>query len=86
MPPRTILYTCKGGVGNTSVAAATARMCAAEGMKTVVMSTDPAHSLSDSLGVELGSDATEVAPNLFGQEVLASTEMRRNWDHVSTWL
>ena len=86
MPPRTILYTGKGGVGKTSVAAATARMCAAEGRKTVVMSTDPAHSLSDSLGVELGSDATEVAPNLFGQEVLASTEMRRNWDHVSTWL
>jgi arsenite-transporting ATPase len=86
MPPRTILYTGKGGVGKTSVAAATARMCAAQGRKTVVMSTDPAHSLSDSLGVELGPDPTEVAPNLFGQEVLASTEMRRNWDHVSTWL
>ena len=50
------------------------------------MSTDPAHSLSDSLGVELGSEATEVAPNLFGQEILAPAEMRRNWDHVSTWL
>jgi arsenite-transporting ATPase len=86
MPPRTILYTGKGGVGKTSVAAATARMCAANGKKTVVMSTDPAHSLSDSLGVQLGSEATEVAPGLFGQEVLASTEMRRNWDHVSTWL
>jgi arsenite-transporting ATPase len=86
MPPRTILYTGKGGVGKTSVAAATARMCAARGKRTVVMSTDPAHSLSDSLGIELGLEACEVAPNLFGQEVLASVEMRRNWDSVSTWL
>ena len=50
MTPRTILYTGKGGVGKTSVAAATARRCAAQGLRTVVLSTDPAHSLSDSLG------------------------------------
>jgi arsenite-transporting ATPase len=86
MPPRTILYTGKGGVGKTSVAAATARRCAAQGSRTVVMSTDPAHSLSDSLGVELGPDPAEVAPNLFAHEVIATTEMRRNWDHVSNWL
>ncbi len=86
MPPRTILYTGKGGVGKTSVAAATARRCAAAGAKTVVMSTDPAHSLSDSLGVELGPDPAEVAPNLFAHEVIAATEMKRNWDHVSSWL
>ncbi|MEA2471342.1 MAG: arsenite/tail-anchored protein-transporting ATPase, partial [Thermoleophilaceae bacterium] len=49
--PRTILYTGKGGVGKTSVAAATARRCAAAGLRTVVLSTDPAHSLSDSLEV-----------------------------------
>ena len=47
MPPRTILYTGKGGVGKTSVAAATARRCAAAGARTLVISTDPAHSLSD---------------------------------------
>lgn len=86
MPPRTILYTGKGGVGKTSVAAATARRCAAAGRKTVVMSTDPAHSLSDSLGAGLGPDPTAIGPNLWGQEVLASAEMRRNWDRVSTWL
>ncbi|MDQ3608646.1 MAG: hypothetical protein M3459_07080, partial [Actinomycetota bacterium] len=44
MAPRTILYTGKGGVGKTSVAAATARRCAAAGLRTVVLSTDPAHS------------------------------------------
>ena len=49
MAPRTILYTGKGGVGKTSVAAATARRCAAAGLETVVLSTDPAHSLGDAL-------------------------------------
>jgi len=86
MPPRTILYTGKGGVGKTSVAAATARRCADRGLRTVVMSTDPAHSLSDSLGHELGPEPSEITPLLWGQEVLAAAEMRRNWDRVSTWL
>ena len=56
--PRIILYTGKGGVGKTSVAAATARRCAAAGLRTVVLSTDPAHSLSDSLGAQLGPEPT----------------------------
>ncbi len=86
MPPRTILYTGKGGVGKTSVAAATARRCAENGLRTVVMSTDPAHSLSDSLGHELGPEPSEITPLLWGQEVLAAAEMRRNWDRVSSWL
>src|ERR687887_1748210 len=85
MTPRTILYTGKGGVGKTSVAAATARRCAAAGLRTVVLSTDPAHSLSDSLEAELGSDPTPVGPNLFGQEVQAQEEMERNWDAVQDW-
>jgi arsenite-transporting ATPase len=86
MAPRTILYTGKGGVGKTSVAAATARRCAAAGLRTVVLSTDPAHSLSDSLEAELGSDPTPCGPNLFGQEVQAQEEMERNWDAVQDWL
>jgi arsenite-transporting ATPase len=86
MAPRTILYTGKGGVGKTSVAAATARRCAAAGLRTVVMSTDPAHSLSDSLGCQLGSSPTEIGPSLFGQEVQAQEEMERHWDAVSDWL
>jgi arsenite/tail-anchored protein-transporting ATPase len=69
MAPRTILYTGKGGVGKTSVAAATARRCAAAGIRTVVLSTDPAHSLSDSLEAELGGEPREVEPRLFAQEV-----------------
>jgi arsenite-transporting ATPase len=84
--PRTILYTGKGGVGKTSVAAATARRCAAAGLRTVVLSTDPAHSLSDSLGVRLGSEPVAVADRLWGQEVGAQAEMERNWAGVQDWL
>jgi arsenite-transporting ATPase len=86
MAPRTILYTGKGGVGKTSVAAATARRCAAAGMRTVVLSTDPAHSLSDSLETELGSDPTPCGDLLWGQEVQAQVEMERHWDAVQDWL
>ncbi|HYU61068.1 MAG TPA: ArsA family ATPase [Solirubrobacterales bacterium] len=84
--PRTILYTGKGGVGKTSVAAATARRCAAAGLRTVVLSTDPAHSLSDSLEAELGGAPTPVAEGLWGQEVQAQREMERNWGAVQQWL
>jgi arsenite/tail-anchored protein-transporting ATPase len=86
MAPRIILYTGKGGVGKTSVAAATARRCAAAGLRTVVLSTDPAHSLSDSLETPLGGQPTEVAGNLFGQEVQAQEEMERHWEGVQEWL
>jgi arsenite-transporting ATPase len=86
MVPRTILYTGKGGVGKTSVAAATARRCAAAGLRTVVLSTDPAHSLSDSLEAELGAEPTQIGANLFGQEVQAQEEMERHWDSVQSWL
>ncbi|HEX6459675.1 MAG TPA: ArsA family ATPase [Thermoleophilaceae bacterium] len=86
MAPRTILYTGKGGVGKTSVAAATARRCAAAGMRTIVLSTDPAHSLSDSLDTELGPEPTPCGKNLFGQEVQAQREMERHWEAVQEWL
>src|SRR4051794_40023376 len=85
MAPRTILYTGKGGVGKTSVAAATARRCAAAGMRTVVLSTDPAHSLSDSLEADLGSVPTKAGDNLWGQEVQAQEEMERHWEAVQEW-
>jgi arsenite/tail-anchored protein-transporting ATPase len=86
MTPRTILYTGKGGVGKTSVAAATALAIARSGLRTVVLSTDPAHSLSDSLETELGPSPVPVADNLWGQEVQAEAEMERNWHAVQRWL
>src|SRR5436309_5430608 len=86
MGPRTILYTGKGGVGKTSVAAGTARRCAALGLRTLVISTDPAHSLSESLSAELGSEPVQIADKLWGQEVKAQEEMERHWSGVQEWL
>ncbi|HET7420771.1 MAG TPA: ArsA family ATPase [Candidatus Dormibacteraeota bacterium] len=76
---RVILFTGKGGVGKTSVAAATAVRCAAAGYRTVVMSTDPAHSLGDSFDVELGTESTKVGDNLWAHEVSSLHEMQRHW-------
>jgi len=86
MAPRTILYTGKGGVGKTSVAAATARRCAKAGLRTLVVSTDPAHSLSDSLEVDLGGSPTACGDGLWGQEVEAQAEMERHWEAVQDWM
>ena len=86
MAPRTILYTGKGGVGKTSVAAATARRCAAAGLQTIAVSTDPAHSLGDCLEWELGSEPTPVADRLWAQQVTAQEEMERHWRAMQDWL
>ena len=80
------MYTGKGGVGKTSVAACTARACAAAGLRTLVISTDPAHSLSESLEVELSGEPTAAGERLWGQEVKAQDEMERHWSGVQEWL
>ena len=86
MRPRTILYTGKGGVGKTSVAAATARRIAATGQRTLVLSTDPAHSLADALQAEIGGEPTKVAKKLHAQQVLAQDQLEHHWSAVSEWL
>src|SRR6476620_2765598 len=86
MAPRTILYTGKGGVGKTSVAAATARRIAASGVDTVVLSTDPAHSLADALQLPVGGEPTQVAERLWAQQVATQDELERNWAAVQDWL
>src|SRR5919201_5383238 len=80
MAPRTILYTGKGGVGKTSVAAATARRCAAAGLRTIVLSTHPAHSLADAPERPLIGDL------LWAHQVAAQDEVERNWAAVQDWL
>ena len=86
MAPRTILYTGKGGVGKTSVATATARRCAAAGARTIVLSTDPAHSLAESLGTAVGGRPTDVGDGLFAQQIQAQDELERHWSGVQRWL
>ncbi|HWH93058.1 MAG TPA: TRC40/GET3/ArsA family transport-energizing ATPase, partial [Baekduia sp.] len=69
-----------------SVAAATARRCAAAGLRTVVLSTDPAHSLADSLEAPLGPEPVAAGDLLWGHQVSAQEEMERNWAGVQDWL
>ncbi|MGB3263285.1 MAG: TRC40/GET3/ArsA family transport-energizing ATPase [Microcoleus sp.] len=83
---RLILMTGKGGVGKTSVAAATGLRCAELGYKTLVLSTDPAHSLADSFDMELGHDARLVKPNLWGAELDALRELEGNWGAVKRYI
>ena len=83
---RIILYTGKGGVGKTSVAAATALRCADLGHRTVVLSTDAAHSLADSFDLPIGPEPTEIAPNLWGQEINVLHQMDKYWGTVQEWL
>ncbi len=83
---RIIIYTGKGGVGKTSVAAATALRCAAQGKKTIVLSTDSAHSLSDSLEMQLSGELTPIAKNLDGIEVDIQHELETRWKEIQTYL
>lgn len=79
---RILLFTGKGGVGKTTTAAATALHAAKQGYKTLVISTDPAHSLSDALNVELSPEPTKVADNLYGQEFDVYYSMKKHWGNM----
>ena len=83
---RIMLYTGKGGVGKTSVAAATALRAADLGYKTVIVSTDTAHSLADCFDVPLGPEPVTIAPRLWGQEVDVLRELEIHWKTVRDWL
>ncbi len=79
---RIILYLGKGGVGKTTISAATAVRSAALGKRTLVVSTDLAHSLADCFNTPLASEPMELAPNLWAQEVNVLDEMRHSWGKV----
>jgi arsenite-transporting ATPase len=83
---RILLFTGKGGVGKTTTAAATAVACAERGHRTIVLSTDPAHSLGDAFDVELGDLTTEIAPGLWGQQLDAQDRMEHAWDDIRRYL
>lgn len=79
---RILLFTGKGGVGKTTAAAATALRCAELGYETLVISTDPAHSLSDSLDVRLEPEPTQVADHLYAQELDVYYSMKKYWGNM----
>lgn len=82
---RIILYTGKGGVGKTSIAAASAVQSAKSGKKTLVVSTDKAHSLGDSLDIKLSSESQEIRPNLWAQEIDSVHEVEKGWGRVQKY-
>lgn len=79
---RVVLFTGKGGVGKTTVASATALKIAASGKKTLLMSTDPAHSLADAFAVELGPDPLEIAPGLWAEQIDPQQRLEENWKDI----
>jgi arsenite-transporting ATPase len=83
---RIILYLGKGGVGKTTTAAASAIRSADLGYRTLVVSTDIAHSLADSLDVVLTGQPQEVSPNLFAQEINVLEEVREHWGEMQGYL
>jgi arsenite-transporting ATPase len=83
---RVLLFTGKGGVGKTTASAATAALAASRGRKTLVLSTDPAHSLADALGLPLGSAPTEVDTGLYAMQVDAQGAFERSWREVQSYL
>ena len=83
---RTILYTGKGGVGKTSVAAATAMKAARDGKKVLVMSTDPAHSLADAFDTEIGPDPKEMTTGVWAQEMDHTSMIEDSWSEIQGYM
>ncbi|WP_171823407.1 ArsA family ATPase [Thermogymnomonas acidicola] len=84
---RIILYTGKGGVGKTSITASTAALMAEMGGKrTLVISTDPAHSLSDVLAMDIGPEIKEVDTNLYAQEISVNDAINHHWQELKGYL
>jgi len=83
---RLILMTGKGGVGKTSMAAATGLRCAELGYRTLVLSTDPAHSLADSFDIALDHEPKKVCENLWAAELDALHELEQNWGMVKRYI
>jgi arsenite/tail-anchored protein-transporting ATPase len=87
-PTRVLLFTGKGGVGKTTAAAATAVRCAEAGLRTLALSTDPAHSLGDAFDVLLGPLVAPVAgaEGLYGQQLDAQDRMEDAWVEIQHYL
>src|SRR5947209_93425 len=83
---RVLLFTGKGGVGKTTTSAATAVLAARRGLKTLVLSTDPAHSLADAFGVPLRHEPTEIEVGLYGQQVDTQRAFEDSWREVQQYL
>jgi arsenite/tail-anchored protein-transporting ATPase len=83
---RILLFTGKGGVGKTTIAAATAVRAAHDGHRTLITSTDPAHSLADSFDVALGDEVSEIRENLWAEQIDAQSRLESNWRDIQEYI
>jgi arsenite/tail-anchored protein-transporting ATPase len=83
---RVLLFTGKGGVGKTTVSAATATRTAERGLRTLVLSTDPAHSLADALDAELGDQPSPITERLWGQQLDTRHRLEEHWGELRGYL
>lgn len=83
---RVLVHTGKGGVGKTTLSAATALGAAEHGHRVFLLSTDPAHSLGDAFGRAIGARPVAVAPGVVAQEVSVLDEIERSWGEIQAWL
>lgn len=83
---RIILYTGKGGVGKTSIASSTSALTAEKGLRTLIISTDPAHSLADAFGVSIGPEPKEISTNLWAQEISVVEAINSHWKELKMYL
>ena len=82
---RIIIYTGKGGVGKTSMAAATACKIAQNGKRVLVMSTDSAHSLGDSFDIKIDKEPTKITENLYAMEIDTVYESEKSWGNLKDY-
>jgi arsenite-transporting ATPase len=83
---RILLFTGKGGVGKTTIAAATALRAAQAGHRTLITSTDPAHSLADSFDIALGDEVSEIRKNLWAEQIDAQSRLESNWRDIQEYI
>jgi len=83
---RIVLFTGKGGVGKSTLAAGTAALAAASGLRTLVLSTDAAHSLADAYGVPVGPEPTPIGDHLHAQQVDAQLRFEQSWADIQRYL
>ena len=82
---RIIIYTGKGGVGKTSMAAATACKIAGSGKRVMIMSTDQAHSLGDAFDCRVGNEPTQIMENLYALETDTVAESEKSWGNLKDY-
>ena len=84
--PRILLFTGKGGVGKSTIAAGTGALAASSGLRTLILSTDAAHSLADAFAMPVGPEPTQVADGLFVQQVDAQLRFQQSWAEIQSYL